>query len=150
MAIPASSSGAGWYVVWYHPVADIKDAQQTWYIGHFSTPPAEGSLFHDGIVVQLEGPYATKAAASNAIGVTNGATTGKGGGPNGPNTTNPQANKSAQLPDIFHGLNLGEILLRLGEVVLGVVLIGVGVAHITGAQNTISKAAKVAGTAALL
>lgn len=43
--------------------------------------------------------------------------------------------------DIFHGLNLGAWLLRIGEIVLGVVLMGVGVAKLT---NAIPIATKIA------
>lgn len=48
--------------------------------------------------------------------------------------------KAAQ--DITHGFNLGNILMRIGEIVLGVVLIGVGVAKLTGAANVVSKAVR--------
>ena len=41
------------------------------------------------------------------------------------------------------GFNLGSWFLRIGEILLGLVLVGVGVARITGAQNVISKALKV-------
>lgn len=41
-------------------------------------------------------------------------------------------------------LNAGGWLLRIGEIVLGVVLIAVGVAKLTGIQNKIATAAKVA------
>lgn len=44
--------------------------------------------------------------------------------------------------DIFHGLNIGNILLRVGEVVLGVVLIAVGLAKVTGADNAIASVLK--------
>lgn len=44
--------------------------------------------------------------------------------------------------DIFHGLNIGNILLRVGEVVLGVVLIAVGLAKITGTDNAIASVLK--------
>jgi hypothetical protein len=44
--------------------------------------------------------------------------------------------------DIFHGLNLANLLIRLGEIVLGIVLVGVGVAKVTGASNVISKAVR--------
>lgn len=37
------------------------------------------------------------------------------------------------------GFNLASWFLRIGEILLGLVLIGVGVARITGAQNAISK-----------
>jgi hypothetical protein len=50
----------------------------------------------------------------------------------------------------FHGLNLGAWLLRIGEIILGVVLVGVGVAKLTGADNYISKAATMAGKVAVL
>jgi hypothetical protein len=55
-----------------------------------------------------------------------------------------------QAADLYHGLNLPNLLLRVGEVVLGVILIGVGIAKITGADNVISAAAKTAGKAAIL
>lgn len=44
--------------------------------------------------------------------------------------------------DIFHGLNIGNILLRVGEVVLGVVLIAVGLAKVTGTDNLLASAIK--------
>jgi hypothetical protein len=52
--------------------------------------------------------------------------------------------------DVFHGLNFQNWILRLGEIMLGVVLIGVGVAKLTGTDNFIMKAATKAGKAALL
>jgi hypothetical protein len=42
----------------------------------------------------------------------------------------------------FHGLNLGGILLRVGEVLLGIVLVGVGVAKLTGTTNFVATALK--------
>lgn len=44
----------------------------------------------------------------------------------------------------FKGLNLQSWLIRIGEILLGVVLIGVGIAKMTGTTNVISKIAKVA------
>lgn len=40
------------------------------------------------------------------------------------------------------GFNLSSWFLRIGEILLGLVLVGVGVARITGAQNAISKVVK--------
>lgn len=40
------------------------------------------------------------------------------------------------------GFNLGSWFLRIGEILLGLVLVGVGIARITGAQNAISKVVK--------
>lgn len=44
--------------------------------------------------------------------------------------------------DVFKGLNLGSWFLRIGEILLGLVLIGVGIARITGIQNVVSDLAK--------
>lgn len=44
--------------------------------------------------------------------------------------------------DILGGFNLGSWFMRVGEILLGLVLIGVGVARITGVQNIISSAVK--------
>lgn len=44
--------------------------------------------------------------------------------------------------DLFHGLNLGNILLRIGEVILGVVLIAEGLAKITGTTNFVAAAVR--------
>jgi hypothetical protein len=52
---------------------------------------------------------------------------------------NPVTNVGA---DIFKGLNLGSWFLRVGEILLGLVLIGVGIARITGVQNAVSAAVK--------
>ncbi len=41
--------------------------------------------------------------------------------------------------DTLGGFNLTSWFLRIGEILLGLVLVGVGVARITGAQNAISK-----------
>lgn len=42
--------------------------------------------------------------------------------------------------DTLGGFNLSNWFVRVGEILLGVVLIGVGVAHISGSQNIISRA----------
>ncbi len=44
---------------------------------------------------------------------------------------------------LFHGLNLEQWILRIGEIILGVVLIGVGLAKLTGTTNVVSKVLKV-------
>lgn len=46
--------------------------------------------------------------------------------------------------DIMHGFNFGDIILRAGEILLGIVLIGVGVAKLTGTGNVVSKAVRMA------
>lgn len=44
--------------------------------------------------------------------------------------------------DLLGGFNIGNWFLRIGEILLGLVLVGVGIARITGAQNFISQAVK--------
>lgn len=69
------------------------------------------------------------------------------GGPNaniGRAVTNPAGfAKDAIAADLLHGFNFGNWILRIGEILLGAVLIGVGVAKLTGTDNVISSALKV-------
>jgi len=48
------------------------------------------------------------------------------------------------ISDPLGKLNLGGWFIRIGEILLGIVLIGVGLARLTGIQNVVSKVAKVA------
>lgn len=48
------------------------------------------------------------------------------------------------ISDVIGKFNVGGWFLRIGEILLGLVLIGVGVAKLTGTSNVISTAAKVA------
>jgi hypothetical protein len=52
--------------------------------------------------------------------------------------------------DLLSGLDLGNWLLRIGEVLLGIVLIAIGMARITNAVPAATKIAKTAGAGALL
>ena len=56
----------------------------------------------------------------------------------------------AVVSDVFHGLDFGNWILRIGEIVLGIVLIGVGIAKLTGTDNTIAKVAGTAGKLAFI
>ena len=67
----------------------------------------------------------------------------------GPATGTGLANASKNI-DVLNGLNLGTLMLRAGEILLGLVLLGVAVAHLTGTENVISKTVKTAGKAAML
>lgn len=44
--------------------------------------------------------------------------------------------------DVFKGLDLRHLLLQISEVVLGIALIGIGIAHLTGNENVISNIVK--------
>lgn len=82
------------------------------------------------------GPYATQAEAQSEVTTLNNtqagsvavqALSGQAGGVKGV---------------ITNGIDWQSLALRFAEVALGVVLIAVGLAHITGAENAISKVAK--------
>jgi hypothetical protein len=49
------------------------------------------------------------------------------------------AKGAANAIDTLGGFNLSSWFLRIGEILLGLVLVGVGVARITGVQNAVSK-----------
>lgn len=51
---------------------------------------------------------------------------------------------ASAITDPLGKLNLGAWFIRIGEILLGIVLIGVGIARLTGIQNVVSKVAKVA------
>jgi hypothetical protein len=117
---------------------------------------AYNTLLSNGTVngeVRYMGPFATqaeaKAAAPGKITIgdwTGAAITGLMAGAG--NSPNPAANVGTGMAagtaiDKIASFNLGSWFLRIGEILLGLVLIGVGVARITGSQNVISKAMKV-------
>lgn len=95
------------------------------------------------------GPYASQAAATQARDSGNyiharshylGSDVRLVGGKLVAGSQNPPGTIPAI--DLFHGLDLGSILLRIGEVLLGIVLIGVGLARVTGVENAVSSAVK--------
>lgn len=92
---------------------------------------------YDGAV---SGPYPTQAAAQKAAN-------SRSGGFPGPSIP---GNPATAIADLYHGLNLGNWIIRVGEILLGVILIGVGVAKLTGADNVVSKIAGSAGKLAFI
>jgi len=113
-------------------------------------------LSHDPagtVIVNTLGPYATQAAA---LAYANNPTTS----PTGTTTSGAATNFSGLVPNLgglisdagtfFRDLTSANFWLRLGEVVLGLLLIAVGVAELTHAVPLATKvAAKVGSTAAL-
>lgn len=55
---------------------------------------------------------------------------------------NRNVSQSGSALDLFHGLNLQNLILRVGEIILGIVLVGVGIAKLTGAANVVSAAVR--------
>lgn len=99
---------------------------------------AAGFFGNNGLPAIPENAFATfdeaHAFADTIVGNVGGATGAVGGQSAG--AANPS------IGDIWNGLNVGNVLLRVGEVILGIVLLGVGIAHVTGTDNVISKAVK--------
>lgn len=98
-----------------HPTLDPKQGLIAWFLVTSKLP---NKLGHD-IAIALGSAGQLSKDAGQAIGATFGKF------------------------DIFNGINFGNWLMRGGEILIGLVLIGVGVAKITGTQNIISKIAKV-------
>jgi hypothetical protein len=116
---------------WVNSIGQSGAAFTTWYAGAHAKDAALTP--YQGVQVWLVGT-GTANAVGAAVGGTATATNQIGQG-----ATNGLENISK---DILGGFNLGSWFMRIGEILLGLVLIGVGVARITGAQNIISKAVK--------
>lgn len=83
----------------------------------------------------IEGPFTSYAAAKNKQSSDNSAG----------NSPGSVAGRAAN--DLFKGLNLASILLRVGEVIVGAVLIGIGVNSMAKGKpfNLVTSAAGLAG-----
>lgn len=92
----------------------------TWHVVQQATKPNSSA----------KGPYATMALAQTQA--------------DSLNSGSQNVVAQAAVQDTFHGLNLSTWILRIGEILLGIVLLGIGVSKLTGAENVVSKAAKVA------
>jgi hypothetical protein len=82
-------------------------------------------------LVKWQGPFATEAQAK----------AGQNPIQQSPNPVNDTV-FAAENSDVIGQFNLANWFLRVGEVLIGLVLIGVGMARLTGAQNVISSAMK--------
>jgi hypothetical protein len=92
-----------------------------------------------GIPGQTDAGYPTQALAQQAANRFNALSKDQrsaGGKPLAPNLAAPALNLGN---DLLGKFNLSSWFLRIGEILLGLVLIGVGIARLTGAQNAISK-----------
>jgi hypothetical protein len=123
--------GAGWYY-------DSVDGDVTHQNLPESLANAAFSYYH--------GPYPTQQAAMAHTGVK---------GPNAVTNESLAAQAGTVAggvvkTDIAGGLNIGTLMLRVGEVLLGLVLVGVGLAKLTGKENAISKVAATGAVGAML
>lgn len=139
---------AGKYWVTWKDEADSTAARKSALIwGPQATAPAQLSGWFEG------GPFATKADAErykNAIGT--GSIIPPPGTPiigGGVHLPNPLSGVNA-IGDFFNKLGQANTWIRVAEVVLGIALIGIGIAHATGTDNAISRAVKTTAKVAVL
>lgn len=103
-------------------------------------------------LVRYMGPFNSQAAAKAAFpgpltvgdwvgAAVSGAMAGAGNEPV-PATSVGAGSAVGTAVDALGSFNIGAWFLRIGEILLGLVLVGVGVARITGAQNAISNIVK--------
>jgi hypothetical protein len=94
------------------------------------------------------GPFTTQQQAQawspHALGITDWVAAGIAGVMVGAGGASPSAaiGTGSAIANTLGGFNISNWFLRIGEILLGLVLIGVGVARITGAQNAISNIVK--------
>lgn len=120
---------------------NITEAQ---YTSTYGQTPANA-----GIPGQTNAGFPTKTAAQNAANAFNKNPGPPLGGVQAPGVA-PGINSPLPKIDLLGNVNVGAWLLRIGEVLLGIVLIAVGVAHVTHAVPIATKIAKTAGAGALL
>jgi hypothetical protein len=121
-----------------HPGNDYYVNAVTHTIQRQSNPLYAASLRATGWL----GPYDWATAQGVASGLKSVTPNPVTGMPTGPGITANPVQAAQEAKGLFHGLSLPNLFLRIGEVVLGVVLVGVGVAKLTGATNLISSAVK--------
>lgn len=93
---------------------------------------------HDDAITYYNNNAAKNPGWKAPVGATDiGAQLGNAG------TSAGQAAVKVATQDTFKGLNLQTWFIRIGEILLGVILIGVGLAKLTGTSNVISSLAKV-------
>lgn len=80
-------------------------------------------------LIMWKGPYPTEDAAKKAQDPIQ-------------QSPNPISDAVTASKDALGGFNIANWFLRIGEILLGLVLIGVGVARITGVQNAVTNALK--------
>lgn len=152
-ALGSPGSAESWFVVYTVQVSGLKFGQSQYHIVQLPSAPAFGSRDQWGTVTEVRGPYASKTAAENAIGASGtsgesidqpGSATQKANQP----PSNPLSGLAA-IGDFFGRLTEGSTWVRVGEVVLGLILLAVGVARITHAVPAATRLAKTVGAVSL-
>jgi len=137
MALPGTGSPVAWWVI---PTTYTNSSGQPGASYMIVTGTGTEITAKYGTVPNVLGPYATKADAQAAAN--DAVSSGKIGvqkpykGPSNP------LKGLAAIGDFFQRLTQGNTWIRAGEVLLGVILLAIGVARVTGTQNLISSAVK--------
>lgn len=134
-----------WWNIW-----TLASAQAEEIVPHTiqsATRPVQGGQSKWGQIFTVAGPYATQADALKAIGKFHGPpphSTGPGGAPTGVLTG------LAAIGDFFSRLTQANTWIRVAEVVLGLGLIVVGLAHLASGTAAGRAALKAGKAAAIL
>jgi hypothetical protein len=89
------------------------------------------------------GPYTSKAAAVAAIPAIQKAAPAPGAVSQATQAVTNAVPGLSQIGTFFSDLGQANTWIRVAEVILGVALIGIGIAHITKVDNVVSKAVKI-------
>jgi hypothetical protein len=131
-------------------MADILDWNYNSHTGAVMNLPAPQSAIMRSLGLGWHGPFNTKAEALQYYTDNHAANpgwkepTGWLGNLGNAAVSGGDAVTGGAISDPLGKLNLGGWFIRIGEILLGIVLIGVGLARLTGIQNVVSKVAKVA------
>jgi hypothetical protein len=102
-------------------------------------PPQLSDMFLAGSFLTLAAAQAYKNAIGTGSIIPTPGTPIVGSGPGAPRM--PKITDPLQaIGDFFAKLGQPNLWIRIGEALLGIVLIGVGLAHLTGVDNVINKA----------
>lgn len=152
------NNGNRWWVGWNHAQGDLAKFPSLSGPNGYETFPS-GSAADDAAIVKagvggtlslhnitwtiMGGPYSTKALANAAIPAIQKATPAPGAVSQVTQSVTNAVPGLNQIGTFFSDLGQANTWIRVGEVILGVILIGIGIAHITKVENVVSKAVKI-------
>jgi hypothetical protein len=131
-------------------MADVLDWNYNSYTGAVVHIPSPQSAIIRSMGIGWHGPFKTKEEALAFYAANKDANpgwkapTGVLGNIGNAVLVPGEAVTGVNVNDQLGKLNLGGWFVRISEILLGMVLIGVGIARLTGVQNVVSKVAKVA------
>lgn len=141
------AAGPPWWNIW--TLASPLAGEIVAHTIQSATPPVQGGQWHGTQIYTVNGPYATKADALKALGQNQGPAPGS----TGPQDTPPGGSAlagAAGVASFLGRLAQASTWIRVGQAVLGLILIAVGLARITHAVPVATTIANVAAKGAVL